>query len=378
MNAQAPLPTRNDSPTRQDRRPSSAAYGFMVAVAAVGALALVAFVGMPHKPAPTSAAAPSALSLEQTADSPQAIESSAVTRPVYPYSIVPGGVLTPAELEHAIAADPVVAAHYAGLNVAALRVVHLREPREAHVSYRIGNQVYWTTKKLRLKIGEAVLTDGTTMVRARCGNMVSDKVLGQTSQAEPAPELFDSTSAPTMQAAASSNGGSSFGGPVGAPSGVSASANEDAGLRSGSQFQGTLLRPSLGSGPRTTSESGNVTAGSDPGPRGQSTPQFDPGPTPNPGPTPGPSDDPKAGPNPDPSPNPKADPDPGPKGGPKSNPDPGPDPRNDPNPTPGPFPDDPDSGPVPVPEPTTLVLVGIGAGGALIRHLHKRRSKRSR
>lgn len=63
-------------------------------------------------------------------------------RPVYRHSVVPGGVLSPEELEQAIVRDPVVAAHYASLNPLTMRVETVRDPFEAYVSYRVGKQVY--------------------------------------------------------------------------------------------------------------------------------------------------------------------------------------------------------------------------------------------
>ncbi len=89
--------------------------------------------------------------------------------------------------------DPVVATHYASLklNPAVVRVEELREPIVAHVSYRVGDQVYWTKKKVTLRAGEPVLTDGQTTIRARCGNAVSVAALGPALPDEPAPEQFD-------------------------------------------------------------------------------------------------------------------------------------------------------------------------------------------
>ena len=109
--------------------------------------------------------------------------------------------MTSAEVAGAMARDQVVAAHYAGVNTRAMRVEQLRQPMQAYVSYRIGNQVYWTSRKLTLNAGERVLTDGTTTVRARCGNQVSMQALGPVAAAEPAAEEFDSLGEPVIMAA---------------------------------------------------------------------------------------------------------------------------------------------------------------------------------
>jgi len=59
------------------------------------------------------------------------------------------------------------------------------------VSYRIGDRVYWTRRPVLLAPGEPVLSDGTNEVRARCGNRIDDRVLGETSEAEPDAGVLD-------------------------------------------------------------------------------------------------------------------------------------------------------------------------------------------
>jgi hypothetical protein len=43
-----------------------------------------------------------------------------------------------------------------------------------YVSYRKGEQVYWTARKVTLAEGESILSDGQNDIRARCGNRISD------------------------------------------------------------------------------------------------------------------------------------------------------------------------------------------------------------
>ena len=121
------------------------------------------------------------LSAAATADLP-----SKETRPVYPYSIVPGGVHDPKELERVFEKDPVVAAHYRDFDFRRARVVQLSEDRTVYVSYRIAGHVYWTTKRVLLRRGEKVITDGKTTLRTRCGNQVSDTARNEVSPNEPA------------------------------------------------------------------------------------------------------------------------------------------------------------------------------------------------
>ena len=101
-------------------------------------------------------------------------DAPAAARRVYPYSIVPGGVSDRIELARAVMTDRVVAAHYAGfaLDRASLRTV--AKARAVYVSYRKGDQVYWTARKVTLAEGESVLSDGQNEIRARCGNRISD------------------------------------------------------------------------------------------------------------------------------------------------------------------------------------------------------------
>ena len=95
------------------------------------------------------------------------------TRRVYPYSIVPGGVINRQELGHAVI-DKVVAEHYAAFDTAKATVKTVGKPRAVYVSYRKGDMVYWTAKKLHLAEGETLLSDGRNEIRTRCGNRISD------------------------------------------------------------------------------------------------------------------------------------------------------------------------------------------------------------
>jgi hypothetical protein len=95
-------------------------------------------------------------------------------RPEYPYSIIPGGAYSKAELQFANKQDPVVKEHYSNFNVKDAQMVQLTEDRYQYASYRLQNKVYWTKKKLRIPKGEVLLTDGPSFARARCGNRLSE------------------------------------------------------------------------------------------------------------------------------------------------------------------------------------------------------------
>ena len=112
-------------------------------------------------------------------------------RPVYPYSVVPGGVRDAGELKWAAEHDPVVRAHYAGFDYDHARAVRLVLARTVYVSYRIGNKVYWTRHRVTLKKGETVITDGKITARSRCGNRVEEVPQQATSSLEPPASKFD-------------------------------------------------------------------------------------------------------------------------------------------------------------------------------------------
>ena len=112
-------------------------------------------------------------------------------RPVYPYSVVSGGVEDARELKWVAEHDPIVAAHYAGFDYEHARVVRLVLARTAYVSYRIGNHVYWTRRRITLHKGEKVITDGKITARARCANRVEDLPQQATSSLEPPVARFE-------------------------------------------------------------------------------------------------------------------------------------------------------------------------------------------
>ncbi|MGB8582786.1 MAG: PEP-CTERM sorting domain-containing protein [Candidatus Sulfotelmatobacter sp.] len=118
-------------------------------------------------------------------------------RPVYPYSLVPGGVQDAKELKWVAEHDPVVAAHYAGFDYDHARVVRLTLARTVYLSYRIGNHVYWTRHRVTLHKGEKLITDGRMSARTRCANRVEEMPQQATSRAEPPAEKFDQPIAPT-------------------------------------------------------------------------------------------------------------------------------------------------------------------------------------
>lgn len=112
--------------------------------------------------------------------------ASAAKHTVYPYSVVPGGVLTPDELRAASERDPLVALHYAGFDFRNARVIRLKSPRLVYLSYRHKENIFWTKRQVKLCAGEQVLTDGKIVARTRCANRISATPQAAISADEPA------------------------------------------------------------------------------------------------------------------------------------------------------------------------------------------------
>jgi hypothetical protein len=108
-----------------------------------------------------------------------------VARPVYPYSVIRGGAYSVAELDAALDHDPVASAHYAAFHRDALRMTIAPGPWLMYASYRMGGSVYWTSHPVHVAAGESLITDGTSLARARCGNQLSDSPREPVTRMEP-------------------------------------------------------------------------------------------------------------------------------------------------------------------------------------------------
>jgi len=112
-------------------------------------------------------------------------------RLVYPYSVIPGGIRSSEELAAYIATDKVVADHYGDFAVQESSIIEAKKTRMMHVSYRVGDQVYWTKNKVKIPAGEMLITDGECESRLRCGNRVSAALMNPVAEEEPMVETFD-------------------------------------------------------------------------------------------------------------------------------------------------------------------------------------------
>lgn len=189
------MPIRN----RRSHRATRKALALLSGVVAVSIIALAMWASVPRAPYRDSARSttfdPAPNDALETALAGGLPDGDLMTvsagRPVYRHSVVPGGTYTTAELRTAILTDPVVAAHYKDLDQSKLRVEHVTRDRYVHVSYRKGDEVYWTKNKVLLRQGETIITDGTTEIRARCGNCISEEPLLPTKDDEPDAVEFD-------------------------------------------------------------------------------------------------------------------------------------------------------------------------------------------
>jgi hypothetical protein len=103
---------------------------------------------------------------------------------------VPGGAKTVEEAKRAMR-DPAVKDHYAAIDLKNLKQVTLTSDLEGYVSYRYGSQIFWTAKRIRLKAGETVYTDGQHIVRGRCLNCYSAHPMMPIRPNEPSEKAFN-------------------------------------------------------------------------------------------------------------------------------------------------------------------------------------------
>ena len=112
-------------------------------------------------------------------------------RVVYPYSVIPGGVQTPDDLREISEHDRVVGSHYAGFDFRNARIVELDQAKLVYLSYRMGDKVFWTAKRVSLNKGEKLITDGKMTARVRCANRISETAQPIVSPVEPPAAKFD-------------------------------------------------------------------------------------------------------------------------------------------------------------------------------------------
>lgn len=130
-------------------------------------------------------------SLAMLAGQVAAGDAFANRRPVYRYSVVPGGVQSGEELRLAAQRDRAVARHFAAFNFERAQVTQLNAPRFVYLSYRRGDRIFWTRKQVALRKGEPLITDGKIAARTRCANQISVLPHAETSMEEPLAQELD-------------------------------------------------------------------------------------------------------------------------------------------------------------------------------------------
>jgi hypothetical protein len=112
-------------------------------------------------------------------------------RPIYPLSVIAGGAYDAAELKNRLLSDPVAARHYSQFQLARVTRISAHSLSRVYVSYRKGDAIYWTSRPVRLAEGEALLTDGVLLARARCGNRISPTPMLPVARMDPPPGVLD-------------------------------------------------------------------------------------------------------------------------------------------------------------------------------------------
>jgi PEP-CTERM motif len=279
-------------------------------------------------------------------------------RPVYRYSVIPGGAYTADELAEAIERDPVVAAAYRTVSSAGVHAEVVPADRLAYMSYRIGDQIYWTKHQIRLRRGETILTSGSAQLRGRCGNGISLEPLLPTAASEPAPLELEALSAAESSLLPSR----------GLPFELAGLGGQGPGLGSGDDLGISFASGGPFGAPPSFDLAPGLLPGTPPG--GSTSSPFSPETVPT-GNVPVPDvpvvDSPVFAPTPGGTPpapqNPTTPGGTQPPGGP---------PADSPGPNPEGFPPEAPPAPLPTPEPGTLLLVGGGVVTAALRRLRSR------
>ena len=136
-------------------------------------------------PAPVSNSFDNSLSSDSSEVAPQIYAADGAGRAVFPYSVIPGGIHSARELADTVEHDALVAKHYGDFHLGTAHVIRLKRDRQAYVSYRLGDHIYWTRSMVTLHAGEILLSDGRSFARGRCGNRVSDSPKLPVSPKEP-------------------------------------------------------------------------------------------------------------------------------------------------------------------------------------------------
>ncbi len=96
-------------------------------------------------------------------------------------------IRSPEDFRATVASDPLLRERFAAFDWDRARLVSIPSETLVHVSYRKDGQIAWTRRKLRLRRGERVITDGAVTVRTYCCNEIVDAPMRPTRVDEPSP-----------------------------------------------------------------------------------------------------------------------------------------------------------------------------------------------
>ena len=122
---------------------------------------------------------------------------NSVEKPRYRLSLIPGGAGNMLELDLMVQLDPVLQRFYKNFNFDKQREFVIDHDIDVYMSFRVGDDIRWTKKKVHVKKGEEAVTDGTYTILLRCGNMIAWTPQGtDTYPAEPLPPVILETPVP--------------------------------------------------------------------------------------------------------------------------------------------------------------------------------------
>jgi hypothetical protein len=88
----------------------------------------------------------------------------------YGHAVVDSGIHSVRELADVVSLEPNL---YRGLNLSRAKMTTAKSSFLAYTSYRKNGHIYFTKNPVLILTGEALLTDGNILIRARCGNLLS-------------------------------------------------------------------------------------------------------------------------------------------------------------------------------------------------------------
>jgi hypothetical protein len=120
-----------------------------------------------------------------------------IEKPMYRLSLIPGGAKNMFELDLQVQLDPVLQKFYKNFDFSKQRQFTIDKDMDIYMSFRVGNDIRWTKKKVHVKAGESAVTDGEYTILLRCGNMIA--WTPQTPATPLPPEILETPVAPPLE-----------------------------------------------------------------------------------------------------------------------------------------------------------------------------------